>query len=134
MAVYGPVRHHKNIIWTSEASVHIIIFWWRTGPYTAIWPSVPWTICYIVLINGCFHNGPVICPRLAIMTQARLYWPEGQYNLPRAIMNNFLKIKSFWNFLKILKSYENFELCLKFLKYWNFLKILNFKFFFFYWF
>ena len=24
MAVYGPVRHHKNIIWTSEASV---FFW-----------------------------------------------------------------------------------------------------------
>jgi hypothetical protein len=22
MAVYGPVRHQKNIIWTSEASVH----------------------------------------------------------------------------------------------------------------
>ena len=51
MAVYGPVRHPKNIVWTSEASVasevHIIFFWWRTGPYTAIWPSVPWTICYI---------------------------------------------------------------------------------------
>jgi hypothetical protein len=25
MAVYGPVRHQKNIIWTSEASVHIKI-------------------------------------------------------------------------------------------------------------
>ena len=37
----------KNIIWTSEASVNIIFFWWRTGPYTAIWPSVPWTICYL---------------------------------------------------------------------------------------
>jgi hypothetical protein len=34
-------------IWASEASVHIIFFWWRTGPYTAIWPSVPWTICYL---------------------------------------------------------------------------------------
>ena len=21
---------------------------WRTGPYIAIWPSVPWTICYIL--------------------------------------------------------------------------------------
>ena len=56
MAVYGPVRHQKNIIWTSkniiwtsEASVHIIFICWRTGPYTAIWPSVPWTICYIYL-------------------------------------------------------------------------------------
>ena len=27
MAVYGPVRHQNNIIWTSEASVHIIFFW-----------------------------------------------------------------------------------------------------------
>ena len=26
MAVYGPVRHQKNIIWTSEASVNIIFF------------------------------------------------------------------------------------------------------------
>ena len=42
---YEPVRHPKNIIWTSEASVHIIFFGWRTCPYTAIWPSVPWTIC-----------------------------------------------------------------------------------------
>ena len=25
----------------------------------------------IVLINGCFHNGPVICPRLVIMAQGR---------------------------------------------------------------
>jgi hypothetical protein len=60
MAVYGPVRHQKNIIWTSEASVHIIFFWWRasvhiiffwwqTCPYTAIWPSVPWTICYVLV-------------------------------------------------------------------------------------
>jgi hypothetical protein len=48
--LYGPqrVRHQKNITWTSEASVHIIFFGWRTGPYTAIWPSVPWTICYIL--------------------------------------------------------------------------------------
>ena len=30
----------------------------------------------IVLINGCFHNGPVICPRLVIMAQWRLYWSE----------------------------------------------------------
>ena len=26
MAVYGPVRHQNNIIWTLEASVHIIFF------------------------------------------------------------------------------------------------------------
>jgi hypothetical protein len=35
----------------------------------------------IVLINGCFHNGPIICPRLVIMAQGRLYWPEAT---PRA--------------------------------------------------
>jgi hypothetical protein len=29
-----------------------------------------------VLRNGCFHNGQVICPRLVIMAQGRLYWPE----------------------------------------------------------
>ena len=29
-----------------------------------------------VLRNGCFHNGPVICPRLVITIQGRLYWPE----------------------------------------------------------
>ena len=27
----------------------------------------------IVLINGCFHNGPVKCRRLVIMAQGRLY-------------------------------------------------------------
>jgi hypothetical protein len=30
----------------------------------------------IVLINECFHNGPVIYPRLVIMAQGRLFWPE----------------------------------------------------------
>jgi hypothetical protein len=39
-------------------------------------------IITIVLINGCFHNGPVICPRLVIIAQGRLYWPEAT---PRAI-------------------------------------------------
>ena len=39
-----------RVIW-SEASVHIIFFWWRTGPYTAIWPSVPWTICFIWIFS-----------------------------------------------------------------------------------
>jgi hypothetical protein len=47
----------KNIKWTSEASVHIIFFWWRTGPYTAIWPSVPWTICciYVYFVSLFIH-------------------------------------------------------------------------------
>jgi hypothetical protein len=107
MAVYGPVRHQKNIIlteasevhiiffgdvpvhilpydpkWhelfaklyflskiimqTSEASVNIIFFWWRTGPYTAIWPSVPWTICY--LSNFLFWR------KQNVYTNQRLRW------------------------------------------------------------
>jgi hypothetical protein len=49
MAVYGPVRHQKNIIWTEASEVYIIFFWWRIGPCTAIWPEVTWTICYIIL-------------------------------------------------------------------------------------
>ena len=36
MAVYGPVRHQTNIIWTEASGVHIIFVWRRTGPYTAI--------------------------------------------------------------------------------------------------
>ena len=82
MAVYGPVRHQKNIIWTSEASVyiiffwwwtgpytaiasvHIIFFWWRTGPYTAIWPSVPWTICYIIYFTSVNIQNPLSKRRL----------------------------------------------------------------------
>jgi hypothetical protein len=34
-----------------------------------------------VLRNGCFHNGPVICPRLVIMAQGRLYWPEAIFEV-----------------------------------------------------
>ena len=56
----------KNIIWTSEASVNIIFFWWRTGPYTAIWPSVPWTICY--LSNFLFWR------KQNVYTNQRLRW------------------------------------------------------------
>jgi hypothetical protein len=26
MAVYGPVRHQKNIIWTEASEVHILFF------------------------------------------------------------------------------------------------------------
>jgi hypothetical protein len=46
---YGHILYFTFLfsLFASEASVHIILFWWRTGPYTAIWPSVPWTICYI---------------------------------------------------------------------------------------
>ena len=29
MAVYGSIRHQKNIIWTEASEVHIIFFWWR---------------------------------------------------------------------------------------------------------
>jgi hypothetical protein len=30
----------------------------------------------IVLINGCFHNGPVICPKICNNGPRSLYWPE----------------------------------------------------------
>jgi hypothetical protein len=36
----------------SEAEIHILFCEWQTGPYTAIWPEVSWTICYIIL-NTC---------------------------------------------------------------------------------
>jgi hypothetical protein len=51
-----------------QASVHIIFFWWRTGPYTPIWPSVPWTICYfwVYLVSGAwvyfYTSGFIRCP------------------------------------------------------------------------
>ena len=40
-------------------------------------PPPPGQINNIVLINGCFNNGPFICPRLVIMAQGRLYWRLG---------------------------------------------------------
>jgi hypothetical protein len=48
-----------------------------------------------VLRNGCFHNGLVICPRLVIMAQGRLYWPKAIFEV--------IKI------LKYFKFYEIFE-------------------------
>jgi hypothetical protein len=57
-----------------------------------------------VLINGCFHNGPVLCPKLVIMAQGRLY--------------EFF----FWNFDLLWK----FVILLKFLKFWNFWKFLKY--------
>jgi hypothetical protein len=35
------------LLWTF-AEVHILFCGWQTGPYIAIWPEVPWTICYII--------------------------------------------------------------------------------------
>jgi hypothetical protein len=54
MAVYGPVRHQKNIIWTSEASVHIIFFWWVTD--RSIY-------CHMTLsaINYLLYNNNMAC-------------------------------------------------------------------------
>ena len=48
MAVYGPVRHQKNM----DRSVTKKILYGPKGPYTAIWPSVLWTICYIFELYG----------------------------------------------------------------------------------
>ena len=66
MGVYGPIRHQKNIIWT-EAS------WWRTGPYTAIWPSVPWTICYIINVCNRPHCHQTPCNTCHLFYLIRLY-------------------------------------------------------------
>ena len=33
MAVYGPVRHQKNIIWTEASEVHIIFLWGHMAVY-----------------------------------------------------------------------------------------------------
>jgi hypothetical protein len=45
-----------------------------------------------VLRNGCFHNGPVICPRLSHIGPQKVVFAlvvgSGQYNLPWAIMTN----------------------------------------------
>jgi hypothetical protein len=59
--VYGPqVRFgpYENIILTGPGQYIANSSWhWGsygsiwTGPYTAIWPSVPWTICYIILFK-----------------------------------------------------------------------------------
>ena len=49
MAVYGPVRHQKKYYMDRSFWGPFNIFGWRTGPYTAIWPEVTWTICYIIL-------------------------------------------------------------------------------------
>jgi len=51
MAVYGPVCHLKHYMNLSFASVHILLCGWQYRPYTAIWPSVPWTICIILHVT-----------------------------------------------------------------------------------
>ena len=71
----------------------------------------------IVLINGCFHNGPVICPRLVIMTQGRLYWPEGWRSdifMIFYIMSSFIFLVGGIFMNKNLKCYTeffNFGIC-----------------------
>ena len=52
--------------------------------------EIDWLIT--VLRNGCFHNGPVICPRLGHNGPRKVVLDlgvaSGQYNLPWAIMTN----------------------------------------------
>jgi hypothetical protein len=60
MAVYGPVRHQKNIIWTSEASVHKYFF--GDGP-VHILPYDPqchelFAICLIEKIYQTYITSP----------------------------------------------------------------------------
>jgi hypothetical protein len=43
-----PIEPEIKDTTDTEALVHIIFFWWRIGPYTALRPSGPWTICYLL--------------------------------------------------------------------------------------
>ena len=78
----------------------------------------------IVLINGCFHYGQVICPRFVIMVQWRLYWPEAT---PRSNtifrgplwLNRRHITGPLWKypFLNTFRNFRNFEF------FWNFWNI-----------
>jgi hypothetical protein len=83
-----------------------------------------------VLRNGCFHNGPVICPRLS---------HNGPRKVVLALGNNLghmTGLKRFENFiiLKILKSYEifyHFEFFLEIFEIFNFFWNIDFFFYYF---
>jgi hypothetical protein len=71
----------------SANTVHIIFFWWRTGPYTVIWPSVPWTICYIsILLHILLWYWP------AELTKTNRGNKNVKYNIHIYIYNNKKKI------------------------------------------
>jgi hypothetical protein len=84
----GP-SPEKNIIWTSEASVHIKLFWWRTGPYTAIWPSIA--------MNYLLYSKITVAGRLdgSLETQSRLKKAQQGFDTCKSnnIINTFLSLK-----------------------------------------
>ena len=120
MTVYGPVCHQKYIIWTSN------FFWWRTGPCTAICPSVPWTICYLLTLKKktiswtqrfwiffnkklildyyfCLKSGPVFLFQIFIIAPSP---SQGIYN---CIINNKLINSDF--LFKINLIYKTTDIC-----------------------
>ena len=59
MAVYGPVCHQKNIIWTSEASVHILIF---LVTDRSIYCNMTLSAMnYLLYMDGQYMNRPGTC-------------------------------------------------------------------------
>jgi hypothetical protein len=113
MAVYGPVRHQTNI-WTEASEVHIIFFWWRTGPYTAIWPEVTWSICYIILFISNNNAGTVLEPNRKrgspVPVHITLYWPAALTKTNRENKNvkyniyKYINIKIECRILTIIKT------------------------------
>jgi hypothetical protein len=85
--IFELFRHQTNIIWTSEASIHIIFFWWRTGPYTAIWPSVSWTICSVPQEG---YSGNVSCALNLIFTL--LFLSSTELKLSRCMQKTKVKM------------------------------------------
>jgi hypothetical protein len=115
-SIYGPVRHQNNIIWTSEASVHIIFFWWRTGPYTAIWPSVPWTICYIMISKTVYWEncefirfiGPLQNLNLFVsMEDPRWQPPQGKFNINENIVSINSRSNWFYKDMQMFLLYSS---------------------------
>jgi hypothetical protein len=116
--LYWP-RRQKNIIWTSEASVQIIFCWWRTGQYTAKWPSVPWTICYIY---ACRHIA-IISNEIEIKKKWYLFTclfvclfkhyflTNRERNISGCFLNYFYKLTPSNNFWKLVLTTDEISYC-----------------------
>ena len=56
MAVYRPVDRPKKLYGPKRSWGPYNFLGQPTGPYTAIWPEVSWTICYIMLFTSFFQG------------------------------------------------------------------------------
>ena len=56
MAVYRPVGRLKKVYGSKRSWGPYNFLGQPTGPYTAIWPEVSWTICYIMLFTSFFQG------------------------------------------------------------------------------